>query len=373
MSSAHRKTNLQSQRHWIAGSLICALSLATVAHAESRYERYDFGTGSSPVLAGWTQLTGSDTLGGDPNTGFTGTRSAADVASGGDLMRDFVFHPSATEFQRALDNGQYLVMTALGRSGLGHSVTVELENEPSFDVDFASGEFTYNYTLVTIEDGRLNASVSEGPNAGSGGFGGGMIWNGLSITSSTLRYDMGSGGEANDWTEVAGGATGVYAAPKGYGWQTTSVSNANPGGGGTTADDENTDFAFSSSAANSFLVDLPNGYWEVNITVGRYDIDTSVEVVVDGDGIIDGGDTVLGFETENNTNPIETLTTVVEITDGQLTLGFSGGPNAGTSGYGSGWIVNSIELSPTVIPEPSTFMLGGAAGLLIMLRRRHQG
>lgn len=359
-----------TSRELCAGLIVGLVAAAPSFAAESRYERYDFGTAGSPVLGGWTQITGTTT---DPDAGFTNTRSATDVGSGGPLMQDFVFHSASTQFQRTLSNGQYIVQTALGRAGLGHSVTVTLEDETPFDVNFAANSFTYHYTLVDIADGKLNATVAAGPNAGSGGYAGGMIWNGLSITPATLRYDFGAG-EADGWTEVAGGSAGQWLDWKGYGWR-YSVSPANPAGGGDTADDAQTDFAFRSGAepgdGDAFIVDLPNGAWTVSATVGRYDLNADVDLVLDGDGTVDGSDALLQFDTNTASNPVQTLTTNVLVENGRLVLDISAGANAGTSGYAAGWMLNSVEISP-LIPEPASAVMLGLGGLCCLGRWHRQ-
>lgn len=86
-----------------------------------------------------------------------------------------------------------------------------------------------------------------------------------SAASANWKFDFGSGGVSSGFTGVS--ASDGYNASRGYGFaQTWNVGNVSAGGSGAGSDA--VEFK-SDDAANTFNVDLPNGLYEVKVTVGN--------------------------------------------------------------------------------------------------------
>ena len=105
-------------------------------------------------------------------------------------------------------------------------------------------------------------SLALAASAALGSFGSTMT---ASAAQGNWKFDFGSGGVTSGYTGVS--ATDGYDKSRGYGFaQTGNVGNVNAGGKGAGSDA--VEFT-SDDKANTFNVDLPNGLYEVTVTVGN--------------------------------------------------------------------------------------------------------
>ncbi len=401
--------------------------------------RLDLGKSTTPVAAGYQQLTEADVY--LPSVGY-GWQDAAmsgyDRSSGSDLLRDFHYAPQGT-FLVDLPNGLYEVVLTMGDAGALHDeMGVFLEGAEIDTVTTEAGQFASNTYFVDVNDGQLTLDLID-----QGGSNANIVINGLEVIvagpdrlgpqvinvtpagtvlsgidrvtltfneaidpqsldaddvsllgpsgpigpltvtqlsdvtyevsfgllSETGLYQLqvgpeitdlvgnlmdqdgdGSGGQsAADWfnssftvamslrldfgqatTPVAAGyqqlaETDVYAASVGYGWQAATISSFDRATDGDLLRD------FHYAPQGTFLVDLPNGLYEVVLTMG------------DAGGMHEQ----MGVFLEGA--QVDTVTTaagqyairdyVVEVTDGQLTLDLidQGGSNANI-------VINALEV-----------------------------
>ena len=97
--------------------------------------------------------------------------------------------------------------------------------------------------------------------------------------------------------------------------------------------------------AASFLVDLPNAKYDIEFVIGdQYANAGDIDVTAEG---------VLVAENVSYTNgQFLTFTAQVEITDGQLDLGFS-------NDTGNSWVINYLMIEPTYCGASGTVYLNG--------------
>lgn len=123
----------------------------------------------------------------------------------------------------------------------------------------------------------------------------------------------------------------VYTAG-GFGWIDASGlksrDRSNP------ADDLKRDFVTHSSAARTFKLDLHNGNYTVNITMGDNDYAHDNMVVKAN------GNTMLA-DVDNAVAAFTVNTFVVTVTDGTLSLEFSDAGGADPS-----WVINTLSITP---------------------------
>ena len=123
---------------------------------------FDFGTASSPVSAGYTQVTETTLYG--PTWGYgwqRGNVASRDRGTSGDLNRDFNFTPDGA-FAVDVPNGTYSVSVTLGDAWVAHDqMGVYLEGALVDIVTLAANQFATRTYSVSVRDGQL----SLGPEA----------------------------------------------------------------------------------------------------------------------------------------------------------------------------------------------------------------
>ena len=134
--------------------------------------KFDFGTDSSPVAAGYEKVT-ADTLYTPGGFGWvspssTSTQRHLDRSSSGanDLERDYCYMKDAT-FKVALENGTYRVTATFGDGRFSRDgMAMDLEGNRVGSVDTAANEFKQITGTVTVTDGVLEVRFhDEGGNA----------------------------------------------------------------------------------------------------------------------------------------------------------------------------------------------------------------
>lgn len=138
---------------------------ATATGAPTTF-KFDFGTASSPLAAGFTRVTEATaySAGGAGWTDLTGLESRDRSAVGDELTRDFVMHSSAARtFRVDLPNGNYTVSVTMGDNDFAHDDMVVKANGVTVlpDVDSAAGAYATNTFNVTVSGGFLTLEFSD--------------------------------------------------------------------------------------------------------------------------------------------------------------------------------------------------------------------
>jgi hypothetical protein len=143
---------------------------------------FDFGTGTSPVAAGYTGVSPTTVYSAGLGYGWqSGVIDSRDRGTGGDLNRDFNFSPDGT-FAVNLANGTYYVTITMGDAAYAHyQMGVFLEGLQVDSVSTALGSFSTKTYSVTVAGGQLNVRI-----AALGTLDANAIINGLTVSSTPL-------------------------------------------------------------------------------------------------------------------------------------------------------------------------------------------
>ncbi len=174
----------------------------------------------------------------------------------------------------------------------------------------------------------------------------GFAWAGLSASPPAIeaqaatanwKFDFGGGGTASGYTGVS--ASDGYNASKGYGFaQTGNMANVSASGSGALSDAvqfKNT------SLGNTFNVDLPNGLYEIKVTLGNTNR-TSVRA-----------ENMLQLINLTGNNAYDTFQ--IPVTDGQLNIMAC----EGKSGYAHTMSALEIkQLNTTGVTNPTVWICG---------------
>ena len=124
--------------------------------------RFDFGTGSSPLAAGYTRITRDDNY--DSGIGYgwqSGLVFQIDRVLGDDMTRDVHYFSDST-FGLDVSNGEYDVIVTMGDTGQPHEqMGVFLEGVQVDEVDNASGETITRTYRVSVGDEQLNLRLLD--------------------------------------------------------------------------------------------------------------------------------------------------------------------------------------------------------------------
>ncbi|HJQ78965.1 MAG TPA: S8 family serine peptidase, partial [Lacipirellulaceae bacterium] len=124
--------------------------------------RFDFGTASSPVAAGYTQITRNHRYSAAVGYGWQlGSVSDISRGTGTDLTRDVNFTHDGT-FALDLANGQYDVIATIGDTVLAHDlVGVFVEGLQLDTITTAGGQTVSRTYRVSVADGQLNLRLAD--------------------------------------------------------------------------------------------------------------------------------------------------------------------------------------------------------------------
>ena len=124
--------------------------------------RFDFGTPTSPVAAGFTRVTHGTAYAGTLGYGWlSGAIASRDRATGSDRDRDLNFTPLGT-FVVDLPNGEWDVTITLGdASGAHEQMGVLLEGELRGTVSTAAGEVATRSYRATVADEQLTVLLDD--------------------------------------------------------------------------------------------------------------------------------------------------------------------------------------------------------------------
>jgi uncharacterized repeat protein (TIGR02543 family) len=303
---------------------------------------FDFGTASSPLETGYTQVSNSSVY--SPATGYGWSSTIGldtrDRGSPDDLKRDFVFSSTENTFDVDLADGDYQVTVTIGDQAYGHDlISVYAEDTLVIDsLTTAAGTFQQVTFYVTVSDQQLNLRILD-----NGGTDPNWVINAVTIEQgsppslpTSASFDFGTEGSpvAVGYDQVT--ESSFYSANVGYGWVTVNGLDSRDRG---APDDLRRDFVFDSSE-RTFNVDLENGDYLVTVTLGDQNFSH--------DDIALYAESILEF---NNVTTLagsfQELTFTVNVADEQLNLTIldNGGGDAN-------WVLNAMTV--VVAPPPPT-------------------
>jgi fibronectin type 3 domain-containing protein len=138
---------------------------------------FDFGTATSPVAAGYVQVTNGTRYGAATGYGWLdGAVGSRDRGTGSDATRDFDMTTAAT-FAVDVPDGTYEVGVVMGDATTAHDrMAIFLEGVQVGVLDSAKGKFVERTFRVTVADGQLTVRLED-----HGGSDANLVINALSI------------------------------------------------------------------------------------------------------------------------------------------------------------------------------------------------
>jgi fibronectin type 3 domain-containing protein len=147
---------------------------------------FDFGTSTSPVATGYTQVTEATAY--NPAQGYgwlSGAIDSRDRGVGDDRQRDFNFTQDGT-FAVDIANGSYLVTVLLGDASAPHDqIGVFLEGAQVDSVTTAAGQWATRTYAVTVNDGQLTLRLRD-----LGGNDPNAVLNALDVVPGTAPFQV---------------------------------------------------------------------------------------------------------------------------------------------------------------------------------------
>uniref|UniRef100_UPI00313B441C rhamnogalacturonan lyase family protein n=2 Tax=Bacillus sp. OTU2372 TaxID=3043858 RepID=UPI00313B441C len=130
------------------------------AHAaELTSLKFDFGSSTSPVAKGYTQVTNAMTYSGERGYGLTKSVDFRDRGNPDDLLRDFVINNNFG-FSVDVPNDEYYVKVVAGDSIASNKTNLTIEGESFGTISTSSGKFSEKDEMISVQDGQMNFSFS---------------------------------------------------------------------------------------------------------------------------------------------------------------------------------------------------------------------
>ncbi|HEX6288770.1 MAG TPA: hypothetical protein VFZ66_06240 [Herpetosiphonaceae bacterium] len=141
----------------VAGS--SATALAASSSATVMNLNFDFGSASSPVAAGYQQVTNTMLYTAERGFGIEGTATFRDRGAPDDLRRDFT--NGTYGFTVDLPSGDYAVNVISGDHIASNATTVAIEGVARGTISSTTGNFSALTTIVNVADGQMNFSFGR--------------------------------------------------------------------------------------------------------------------------------------------------------------------------------------------------------------------
>ncbi|HEY0605975.1 MAG TPA: hypothetical protein VGD58_23830 [Herpetosiphonaceae bacterium] len=116
--------------------------------------KFDFGSTTSPVAAGYQQVANTMLYTAERGYGIEGTPTFRDRGAPDDLRRDFT--NGTYGFKVDVANGDYSVKIIAGDNIASNTTTVTIEGIARNSITSSSGNFSELTTIVTVSDGQMN-------------------------------------------------------------------------------------------------------------------------------------------------------------------------------------------------------------------------
>jgi parallel beta-helix repeat protein len=296
-----------------------------------------FGTLNSPVAPGYTAVNQTTAYTAARGYGWqSGSIQSRDDTTPGltPIQRDYDYTRAAT-FAVDLQNGTYDVTLTMGDAGWSHDLEgVFLQGAQVASVNTNAGQFYTHTFIATVTNGQLTLKLQD-----LGGLDPNVVINALDIvaaapavsppTATTFHLEFGTATSpvAAGYTAVNDGTT--YSPALGYGWQNGSVSSRIDSTPGLTAIQRGYDY----TRAATFAVDLPNGTYNVTVTMGDAGWSHDLE------GVFLQGAQVGSVSTAAGQYYIHTY--VAAVTNGHLTLQLQD-----LGGVDPNVVINALDIVP---------------------------
>ncbi|MEH7117327.1 hypothetical protein V7128_07880 [Neobacillus vireti] len=128
--------------------------------AELTSLKFDFGSNTSPVAKGYTQVTNSMLYNSERGYGLNKAVDSRDRGAPDDLRRDFINGSNYT-FSVDVANGEYYVNVLTGDNTASNKTSFIIEGKSLGSVSTASGKFVEKSTMVTVQDGQLTIDIGD--------------------------------------------------------------------------------------------------------------------------------------------------------------------------------------------------------------------
>lgn len=292
--------------------------------------KFDFGSGTSPVEPGYTQVLPSTSYSESTSFGWADTADlyARDRGAPDSLRRDLVFSSSNKTFKIDLPNGKYMVVIIIGDNSYGHDL-IDIYCEGTLvvnDLTVEKGSFAEVTFLVEVSDDQLEIMFcnDEGTDPN-------WVVNSIHVKTTfnlRLEFDFGTASSPVEDGYVRVTPATTYSPSTSYGWSdATSLWSRDRG----APDELRRDFVFSSSD-RTFNVDLPNGQYQVTLVIGDQNyMHDNIDVYAEDILVVDGLTAPAGMFIE--------VSFTAAVNDGQLNITFH--DNGGSD---VNWVINALVI-----------------------------
>jgi fibronectin type 3 domain-containing protein len=314
-----------SDSNWVINALI----------VEQYTERkFDFGTDSSAVEAGYTQVLSTTLYSEDTGFGWVDTMGlySRDRGVPDALRRDFVFSSSNRTFRVDVPNGKYMVQVIVGDNAFSHdNIYVYAEGALVVgNLTVEAGRFAEVVFYVEVWDGHLELTFIDG-----GGKDANWVVNCIYVKSAVtlnFEFDFGTNSSLVEAGFLRVAENTVYSPSIGYGW--SAIANLQSRDRGAP-DALRRDFVFS-SGDGAFNLDVPNGKYQVTLIIGDMNyMHDKMDVYAEG--------TLMISDLNVSSGTFKEVTFTVSVNDCQLNMVFHDG-----GGVDSNWVINALSVEALV-------------------------
>ena len=299
---------------------------------------FDFGSETSPVESGYTQILSSTAYLVNIGYGWETTNGldSRDRVVPDYLREDFVFDSNEHTFTVDLaNNTYYLVTITIGDQYFGHDhIDVYCEDVLNVnDLNVSAGVFKQASFITYLADEHLNLRIIDDGGADANWVINDLIIKQVPALPSMAAFDFGTASSPveQNWTQVL--SSTIYSPAIGYGWSTTNGLESRDR---IAPDNLTRDFIFA-SAEHSFIVDLANGEYLVTVTLGDQSFEhDNIDVYAEA--------TLVADDVYASIGSYKQIVFAVTIADQQLNINI-----LDDGGVDANWVLNalSIFVSPT--------------------------
>ncbi|WP_285857784.1 rhamnogalacturonan lyase family protein [Neobacillus cucumis] len=127
--------------------------------AELTSLKFDFGSSTSPVAKGYTQVANTMIYSSEKGYGLNKGVDYRDRGTPDDLLRDFVIN-SNYGFSVDVPNGEYYVKVTAGDSIASNKTNLSIEGKALGTISTSSGKFSEKDEMIPVQDGQMNFAFS---------------------------------------------------------------------------------------------------------------------------------------------------------------------------------------------------------------------
>ncbi|MEH7415672.1 hypothetical protein V7266_10360 [Neobacillus drentensis] len=180
--------------------------------AELTSLKFDFGSDTSPVAKGYTQVTNNMIYSSERGYGLNKAVDFRDRGAPDDLRRDFINGTNYT-FSVDVPNGEYYVSVITGDQSASNKTSFTVEGQSLGTISTSAGSFAEKSKIVTVQDGQLNVEIGDNGRVNAIEIIPMTAPSGLALTEKNLYPDT---SVSLKWDEVEGAASyNVYRKAEG--------------------------------------------------------------------------------------------------------------------------------------------------------------